>query len=110
MTNEQFARFVAASEYKFDQGQWQTKANHPVVNVSWRDALAYCQWLNDTLRGELKDLALRLPTEAEWEKAARGAQGNEWPWGNDWDPKKCNSIRRWQRRHYAGRRILTAGR
>ena len=91
VTNEQFARFVSASGYKFDQGQWQTKADHPVVGVWWRDAMAYCQWLNETLRGELKDLTLGLPTEAEWEKAARGTQGNEWPWGNEWDQNKCNS-------------------
>ena len=92
MTNEQFAKFVELRRnIKFDQGDWKKKADHPVVNVSWRDAMAYCQWLNDTLRGELKDLTLRLPTEAEWEKAARGTQGNEWPWGNEFDQNKCNS-------------------
>ena len=91
VTNEQFARFVTATTYKFAQGDWKKKTDHPVVNVSWHDALAYCKWLNDALRGELNDLTLRLPTEAEWEKAARGAQGNEYPWGNDWDPRKCNS-------------------
>lgn len=91
VTNEQFARVVAAAKYKFDQGRWQTKANHPVVSVSWHDATAYCQWLNATLRGELKDLTVCLPTEAEWEKAARGMQGNEWPWGNAFDRNKCNS-------------------
>jgi|WetSurMetagenome_2_1015567.scaffolds.fasta_scaffold117629_2 toxoflavin biosynthesis protein ToxD len=91
VTNAQFARFVAAVEYPFDQGAWQTKADHPVVNVSWRDALAYCAWLNETLRDELRDLVLRLPTEAEWEKAARGPHSLEWPWGNEFDKRKCNS-------------------
>ena len=91
VTNEQFARVATASGYGFDYDQWQTPADHPVINVSWWEAMAYCRWLNDTLRGELKDLTLRLPTEAEWEKAARGTNGNEWPWGNDWDPDKCNS-------------------
>jgi formylglycine-generating enzyme required for sulfatase activity len=91
VTNAQFARFVTASEYKFHQRRWKAKANHPVVGVSWQDAMAYCQWLNATLRGELKDLALRLPTEAEWEKAARSEYGNEWPWGNEFDKGKCNS-------------------
>jgi formylglycine-generating enzyme required for sulfatase activity len=91
VTNEQFAGFVTAAKYSVDQGNWQTKADHPVVNVSWRDAMAYCQWLNDTLHGESRDMVLRLPTEAEWEKAARGTQGYEWPWGNEFDKSKCNS-------------------
>lgn len=92
VTNEQFAQFVTAAKYDFNQGEWQTKADHPVVNVSWRDAMAYCKWLNNTLRSELKDLTLRLPTEAEWEKAARGEYGNEWPWGNELDKTKCHYI------------------
>jgi formylglycine-generating enzyme required for sulfatase activity len=102
VTNEQFARFVEEAKYKFDQGQWQNKADHPVVNVTWHDALAYCKWLSDNLDNLAKVLdpsqgfgaqgfAVRLPTEAEWEKAARGEYGNEWPWGNDFDKNKCNS-------------------
>jgi toxoflavin biosynthesis protein ToxD len=102
VTNEQFAKFVASAQYPFDQGDWQKKANHPVVNVTWHDAMAYCQWLNDTLRSELKDRTLRLPTEAEWEKAARGGLSSvadegdtegarEWPWGNEFYQNKCNS-------------------
>ncbi len=93
VTNDQFAKFVEATkrEREFDQGQWQTKADHPVVKVTWHDAMAYSKWLNETLRAELGDQVVRLPTEAEWEKAARGEYGNEWPWGNDFDPKRCNS-------------------
>ena len=53
--------------------------------------MEYCKWYNETFKSDLGDLLLHLPTEAEWEKAARGAYGNEWPWGNEFDSNKCNS-------------------
>lgn len=83
VTNMQYARFVIETGHLPPQ-YWHGNTpppelnNHPVVNVSWHDAQAYCEWL--TLRFREK---YRLPSEAEWEKAARGTDGNEYPWGDE---------------------------
>ena len=62
--------------------------NHPVVLVRYDDALAYCRWMSDTI-----DRAVRLPTEAEWEKAARaGTEGVRYPWGDDLDASRANYL------------------
>jgi formylglycine-generating enzyme required for sulfatase activity len=103
VTVAQFRTFMDASGY-----QPQAEAslgglpNHPVVNVTWYDALKYCDWPTECLQGwegtpEPLSTLLRqegwrisLPSEAEWEKAVRGTDGRIYPWGDEPDPERAN--------------------
>jgi formylglycine-generating enzyme required for sulfatase activity len=93
VTNDQFGVFLKATRYKRELSRgWKKKRGHPVVSISWYDAMEYCKWLKEELLEEIRGSVVRLPSEAEWEKAARGEFGNEWPWGNNFDPQNCNSM------------------
>jgi formylglycine-generating enzyme len=91
ITNAQFAGFIRATRRQAPS-HWENgalppgRAEHPVVNVTWDDAVAFCRWLS-----EATHRSFRLPSEAEWEKAARGGDGRIYPWGNPLpDEKRCN--------------------
>lgn len=112
ITNRQYAAFVTATGHRqpaVDPATWAAyglihpyertrrfawtksrppagRADHPVVLVSQSDAQAYAAWLS-----RRSGQVWRLPTELEWEKAARGADGRHFPWGNDFDPARLNS-------------------
>ena len=84
VTNRQYKEFVSAAGYHppvvWENGNYpEGRGGHPVTDVTWYDANAYCVWAGK-----------RLPTEEEWEKAARGPDGNIYPWGNEFDAKKAN--------------------
>ena len=85
VTSAEYASFVAATGHP--AGQWiRGAADHPAEGVSWADAVAYCRWLSmSTAR------IYRLPDEREWEKAARGARGRRWPWGDSEDITRANT-------------------
>jgi formylglycine-generating enzyme required for sulfatase activity len=91
VTNADYLRFVQATGHR-QPDHWPREgfpselARHPVVWVSWEDAVAYCRWLS-----EVTGKACRLPTEAEWEKAARGTDGRVYPWGNEFITANCNT-------------------
>ena len=85
VTNIQYKEFVGATGSRPPQ-HWEGGAilpgreDYPATYVNWYDADRYCRW-----KGK------RLPTEAEWEKAARGTDGRDYPWGNEFDPTKANT-------------------
>lgn len=111
VTNAQFAKFIEAGGYKTQKWwteagwaqrekdgwteprYWQDEkwngADYPVVGVSWYEAIAFCQWLSDATGKNIL-----LPTEAQWQYAAQGDDNRTYPWGNNWDCKRChNSVK-----------------
>lgn len=76
VTNEEFAEFATDHVYRYPPEE----ADHPAVYVSWFDACRYAEWLGK-----------KLPSEEQWEKAARGEDGRPYPWGSIWDPDRLNS-------------------
>ena len=101
VTVAQFAAFVADTGYRVAGQAFETPPNHPVANISWPDALAYCRWLEATLResaatptrltGRLGNgWRVSLPTEAQWEKAARGPDGRVYPWAGGPDRSRAH--------------------
>ena len=96
VTNAQYLRFVQATgrEWESDERERPERQDCPAVDVTWHDARAYCEWLTRVWRKEgriASNEIVRLPTEAEWEKAARGPDGRIYPWGDEWDAGKCNA-------------------
>lgn len=103
VTAAQYQAFVNDSNYKSKGSGTSSPPNHPVVSITWYDSLAYCEWLTNRLQAwpetpePLAKLlhggcVVTLPSEAEWEKAARGQDGRIYPWGDEFIASRVNTI------------------
>ena len=109
ITHAQFSKFVEAGGYEnqnwWTEAGWQAREefgwtkprawqrspfdtpNHPVVGVSWYEAISFCLWLSETTGDKIL-----LPTDQQWQRAAQGDDGRAYPWGNEWDGNRCNNL------------------
>jgi formylglycine-generating enzyme required for sulfatase activity len=101
VTVAQYRAFVAATGYRFKADALGGAPTHPIAQVKWTDALAYAHWLEATLRDHPRVAPslteklrngwhITLPSEAQWEKAARGGDGRIFPWGNTRENQYAN--------------------
>jgi formylglycine-generating enzyme required for sulfatase activity len=91
VTNAQFEIYIRETRQKISRRQnlEPSKFNQPlqpVIDVSWYEAMHFCQWLS-----EKEDRLITLPTNAQWQRAAQGDDNRLYPWGDDWDGRKCNT-------------------
>lgn len=92
VTNEQYAEFVQATGRRapasWKDGKFLPGTNEePVTGVTWNDANEYCRWLSEQMGA-----TVRLPSEAEWERAARGNTDHKYPWGDEWNDEGAQSV------------------
>ena len=92
VTNEQYEEFVRKKGKRVDPAMGWTGQKHPknageypVTGVTWKEAHEYCRWLSETTGRDYS-----LPNEAQWEKACRGGGNTIFPWGDEFDPTRCN--------------------
>jgi formylglycine-generating enzyme required for sulfatase activity len=94
VTVDQYRCFALETEKELSD-DWKIAnrfGNHPVVKVSWHDANGYCEWLTQKLKTKGCNGTVRLPTEAQWEKAARGEDGRIFPWKGEENANRANYI------------------